>query len=147
MSSRRSTPPSPPTFATCGLWDGPSAGPHWSTSSLEETATAIPKSGLSRLTFQFHRGASRFTPQRLDDPVRDVDEDEHPLCDGCFAKRPNRGERTLNNAPWVFGSWTRTVVKRTTRFTMLVHLPREEGYRHKETPKHGPPSVVTGQSR
>jgi IS30 family transposase len=31
-----------------------------------------------------------------------------------------------------------TVVERTTRFTMLVHLPREQGYRHKETPKHGP---------
>ena len=31
-----------------------------------------------------------------------------------------------------------TVVERTTRFTMLVHLPREEGYRHKETPRNGP---------
>ena len=31
-----------------------------------------------------------------------------------------------------------TVVERTTRFTTLVHLPREEGYRHKETPKNGP---------
>lgn len=31
-----------------------------------------------------------------------------------------------------------TVVERTTRFTMLVHLPREEGYHHKETPKNGP---------
>nr|WP_240977810.1 IS30 family transposase [Knoellia sp. DB2414S] len=31
-----------------------------------------------------------------------------------------------------------TLVERTTRFTMLVHLPREEGYRHKETPKNGP---------
>lgn len=31
-----------------------------------------------------------------------------------------------------------TVVDRATRFTMLVHLPREEGYRHKETPKNGP---------
>jgi IS30 family transposase len=31
-----------------------------------------------------------------------------------------------------------TVVERTTRFTMLVHLPREEGYRHKETIKNGP---------
>jgi IS30 family transposase len=31
-----------------------------------------------------------------------------------------------------------TVVERTTRFTMLVHLPREEGYRHKETTKNGP---------
>jgi IS30 family transposase len=31
-----------------------------------------------------------------------------------------------------------TVVERTTRFTMLIHLPREEGYRHKHTPKNGP---------
>lgn len=31
-----------------------------------------------------------------------------------------------------------TVVERNTRFTMLVHLPREEGYRHKETPRNGP---------
>jgi len=31
-----------------------------------------------------------------------------------------------------------TVVERKTRFTMLVHLPREGGYRHKETPKNGP---------
>ncbi len=31
-----------------------------------------------------------------------------------------------------------TVVERSTRYTMLVHLPREEGYRHKQTPKNGP---------
>lgn len=31
-----------------------------------------------------------------------------------------------------------TVVERTTRFTMLLHLPREEGYRHKHTVKNGP---------
>ena len=31
-----------------------------------------------------------------------------------------------------------TLVERTTRFTMLIHLPREEGYRHKHTTKHGP---------
>ena len=31
-----------------------------------------------------------------------------------------------------------TLVERTTRFTMLVHLPREEGYRHKHTTKNGP---------
>ena len=31
-----------------------------------------------------------------------------------------------------------TVVERKTRFTMLVHFLREEGYRHKETPKNGP---------
>jgi IS30 family transposase len=31
-----------------------------------------------------------------------------------------------------------TLVERTTRFTMLIHLPREKGYRHKHTPKNGP---------
>ncbi len=31
-----------------------------------------------------------------------------------------------------------TVVERNTRFTMLVHLPREEGYRHKHTIKNSP---------
>ena len=31
-----------------------------------------------------------------------------------------------------------TVVERTTRFTMLIHLPREDGYRHKHTAKNGP---------
>ncbi len=31
-----------------------------------------------------------------------------------------------------------TLVERTTRYTKLVHLPREEGYRHKHTPKTGP---------
>ncbi len=31
-----------------------------------------------------------------------------------------------------------TLVERTTRYTMLVHLPREAGYRHEHTPKNGP---------
>jgi IS30 family transposase len=31
-----------------------------------------------------------------------------------------------------------TLVERSTRYTMLVHLPREEGYRHKEAVKNGP---------
>ena len=31
-----------------------------------------------------------------------------------------------------------TLVERTTRFTMLVHLPREAGYRHRHTVKNGP---------
>ena len=31
-----------------------------------------------------------------------------------------------------------TIVERTTRFTMLVHLPREDGYRHKHAVKNGP---------
>jgi IS30 family transposase len=40
-----------------------------------------------------------------------------------------------------------TLVERTTRFTMLVHLPREEGYRHKQAPKNGPALADTGRSR
>ena len=40
-----------------------------------------------------------------------------------------------------------TVVERTTRFTMLVHLPREDGYRHKETPKNGRRWPATARSR
>ena len=31
-----------------------------------------------------------------------------------------------------------SVVERTTRFTLLVHLPREEVCRHKQTPRNGP---------
>jgi IS30 family transposase len=37
-----------------------------------------------------------------------------------------------------------TVVERKTRFTLLVHLPREDGYRHRRT---GPPSPATELSR
>ena len=29
-------------------------------------------------------------------------------------------------------------MERTTRYIKLVHLPREAGYRHKDTPKNGP---------
>lgn len=31
-----------------------------------------------------------------------------------------------------------TLVERTTRFTMLIHLPREDGYNHKHTVHNGP---------
>lgn len=31
-----------------------------------------------------------------------------------------------------------TLVERTTRFTMLIHLPREDGYHHKHTVHNGP---------
>ena len=31
-----------------------------------------------------------------------------------------------------------TVVERSTRFTMLVHLPREKSYRHRQSVKNGP---------
>ena len=37
-----------------------------------------------------------------------------------------------------------TVVERTTRFTMLVHLPREQGYRHGHRVKNGPPMAGYG---
>ena len=37
-----------------------------------------------------------------------------------------------------------TVVERRTGLTLLVHVPREEGYRHKETPKKGPVLVGYG---
>jgi IS30 family transposase len=37
-----------------------------------------------------------------------------------------------------------TLVERTTRFTMLIHLPREEGYHHKRTVKNGPPLAGYG---
>jgi IS30 family transposase len=37
-----------------------------------------------------------------------------------------------------------TLVERTTRFTMLLHLPRMEGYRPEETIKNGPPLAGHG---
>jgi IS30 family transposase len=37
-----------------------------------------------------------------------------------------------------------TLVERTTRFTMLIYLPREEGYHHKHTIKNGPPLAGYG---
>lgn len=37
-----------------------------------------------------------------------------------------------------------TVVERTTRFTMLVHLPREAGWRHGGAVKNGPPLAGYG---
>lgn len=44
---------------------------------------------------------------------------------------------TLSGAQHLERSAIGTVVERKTRFTMLVHLPREEGYRHKHTVKNG----------
>ena len=40
-----------------------------------------------------------------------------------------------------------TLVERTTRFTLLVHLPREAGYRHKHTVKNGPALAGYGAIR
>ena len=39
-----------------------------------------------------------------------------------------------------------TLVERTTRFTMLVHLPREAGRRHKHSVKNGPALAGYGRS-
>ena len=36
---------------------------------------------------------------------------------------------------------------RWARFTMLVHLPREEGYRHRHSVKNGPRWPAMGRSR
>jgi IS30 family transposase len=36
-----------------------------------------------------------------------------------------------------------TLVERTTRFTMLLHLPRMEGYATQPRIKNGPPSPAT----
>ena len=40
-----------------------------------------------------------------------------------------------------------TVVERMTRFTMLVHLPREEGFGHIPRTKNGPRWPATARSR
>ena len=40
-----------------------------------------------------------------------------------------------------------TVVERTTRFTMLVHLPRKRAIATRRHPSTDPPSVVAGRSR
>lgn len=42
------------------------------------------------------------------------------------------------------GASARTVVERSTRFTMLVHLPREEGYGTIPRTKNGPPLAGYG---
>ncbi len=39
-----------------------------------------------------------------------------------------------------------TLVERTTRLTVLVHLPREQGYRHEGTVKNEPALLATARS-
>ncbi len=69
----------------------------------------------------------------------------HVTSDTLIGQRPKEADDRATAGHWegdlLIGlerSAIGTVVDRTTRFTILVHLPREEGYRHKETPKNGP---------
>lgn len=55
---------------------------------------------------------------------------------------PGIGERDVLSG--VDRSAIGTVVERKTRYTMLVHPPRKDGYRHEETPKNGPAQAGYG---
>jgi len=69
-----------------------------------------------------------------------------PVTPGTLiSERPAEAEDRVNPDHWegelviaLERSAIGSVVERTTRFTLLVHLPREEVYRHKQTPRNGP---------